>query len=282
MAAKKKSRYYPVQSRIDLSGATGGGIVIAPNVLSMINRRHYPATGVYECNLILNPVVVEGQHNVYVLKDNWDTIGAIRLAYKAYQQATADERKMMSKAQIARWEDFRIAHDTGLTELVPLVYDQGVGTSSLTVGEFENSTILDAAGNYRFFSIESPTSPSRYNILTQWSAGGNVDTDPVTSTSSVPYADLDPLISNQQGAEIQNDGNLPPYDANGNDGLTSAWTKVATLTNALTGADGRISTGFFRAPLGMIIVTGTLPTSWGLLQVREGSTKGIKVHNILG
>jgi len=248
----------------------------------MINRRHYPATGVYECNVMLNPVVTSGQLNVYVLKDNWDTIGAIRLAYKAYQKATADERKMMSKAQIARWEDFRIAHDTGLTEMVPYVYDHGVGGSSLSVGEFENSTIVDALGNNRFFSIENPTGVTRYNILSQWSAAGNVDTDPAVSTTSVPYGDLDSLTSSQQGAEMQGDGNLPPYDHEGNDGLGSAWTKVATLTNANTGADGRLSTGFFRAPLGMIIVTGADANGWGILQVREGSTKGIKVHNILG
>ena len=279
MPGKKKSRYYPVQSRALLSN---GGICIVPNVLSMINRRHYPATGVYEANITIEPQT-PGVVAVYALKDNWDTIGAIRLAYKAYLKATEDERKMMSKAQIARWEDFRIAHDTGLTEMAPMVYDHGVGLSSLTVGEFENSTIVDAAGNNRFFSIESATSPSRYNILTQWSAGGNVDTDPVTSTSSVPYGDLDSLTSNQQGAEMQGDGNLPPYDAQGNDGLTSAWTKVATLNNSAVGAaDGRLSTGFFRAPLGMILITGIDANGAVTLQVREGSTKGIKVHNILG
>ena len=247
----------------------------------MINRRHYPATGVYEANVTIEPQT-PGVVAVYALKDNWDTIGAIRLAYKAYQQATADERKLMSKSQVARWEDFRIAHDTGLTEMVPYVYDHGVGGSSLSVGEFENSTIVDALGNNRFFSIENPTGVTRYNILSQWSAAGNVDTDPAVSTTSVPYGDLDSLTSSQQGAEMQGDGNLPPYDHEGNDGLGSAWTKVATLTNANTGADGRLSTGFFRAPLGMIIVTGADANGWGLLQVREGSTKGIKVHNILG
>ena len=247
----------------------------------MINRRHYPATGVYEANVTIEPQT-PGVVAVYALKDNWDTIGAIRLAYKAYLKATEDERKMMSKAQVARWEDFRIAHDTGLAEMAPMVYDHGVGLTSLTVGEFENSTIVDAAGNNRFFSIESPTSASRYNILTQWSAGGNVDTDPQTTTASVPYGDLDALTSNQQGAELQTDGNLPPYDAQGNDGLTSAWTKVATLTNASGAADGRLSTGYFRAPLGMIVITGIDANGAVFLQVREGSTKGIKVHNILG
>lgn len=278
MAAKKKSRYYPVQSRINLSA---GGMCIVPNVLSMINRRHYPASGVYEVNVHLD-VATPNNVTVYALKDNWDTIGAIRLAYKAYQRATADERKMLSKAQIARWEDFRIAHDTGLAEMAPLVYDHGVGSSALTVGEFENSTIVDAAGNNRFFSIENPTGLTRYNILTSWSGAGNVDADPVTTTASVPYGDLDPLVSSAQGAEMQTDGNLPPYDANGNDGLSSAWVEVATLSTGAGASDAKLSTGFFRAPLGMIIVTGADTNGWGILQVREGSTKGIKVHNILG
>lgn len=261
---------------------TAGGMAIVPNMLSMINRRHYPASGCYEARIDLNAAVVTGQVNVYVLKDNWDTIGAIRLAYKAYMKATEDERAHLSPKQVARWEDFRIAHDTGLTEIVPLVYNHGVGLSPLAIGEFENSTVVDALGNNRFFSIENPTGVNRFNIFTQWSASGNVDTDPQTSTASVPYGDLDALLDNQQGAELQTDGNLPPYDAQGNDGIGSAWTKVATLTNAPAGADGRLSTGYFRAPLGMVLITGADTNAWGIMHVREGSTKGIKVHNLVG
>lgn len=279
MVSKKKSRYYPVQSRIDLSS---GGIVIAPNVLSMINRRHYPATGVYECNVMLNPTVTAGQLNVYVLKDNWDTIGAIRQAYKAYLTATESERAMLSKDQIARWEDFRIAHGTGLTEMAPMVYNQGAGLSSLTVGEFELSKATDTANNTKTFVLQGASTTTQYNILDAWNVSGNVDADPALFTTGTPYADLEADHDSTQSNNLQRDGNAPPYDNAGSDGIGSPWTKVATLTNANVGADGRISTGFFRAPLGMIIVTGADSNSWGLLQVREGSTKGIKVHNILG
>lgn len=279
MAAKKKSRYYPVQSKIEL---TSGGMCIAPNVLSMVNRRHYPATGVYECRIDLNPVVVSGQLNVYALKDNWDTIGAIRQAYKAYLTATESERAMLSKAQVARWEDFRIAHGTGLTEMNPLVYNQGLGSSAMTLGEFELSNAVDAANNVKIFTLQGASSATQYNILSQWSASGNVDTDPALFTSSAPYGDLEADHKTTQSNELQRDGNAPPYDNAGDDGLLSPWTKVATLTNAPTGGDGRLSTGFFRAPLGMILVTGADANGWGVLHVREGSTKGIKVHNILG
>lgn len=278
MPGKKKSRYYPVQSRIEL---TAGGIVVAPNVCSMINRRHYPATGVYECNIMLNPTVVTGQLEVYVLKDNWDTIGAIRQAYKAYRDATSEERENTS--MLPRWEDFRIAHNTGLTEMTPFVYNQGTGPFAMTLGEFELSNVVDAAGTVKSFSIQGPATLTTYDILAEWSESGNVDASKSNlSTTGLAYSGLEENLDGAQMAQLRTEGNLPPYDEDGNDGLSSPWTKVATLTNATTGADGRISTGFFRAPLGMIIVTGADANGWGILQIREGSHKGIKVHNILG
>jgi len=247
----------------------------------MINRRHYPATGVYECNVTLSAVEAGTQYNVYCLKDNWDTIGAIRQAYKAYQQATSQERQHTS--MLPRWEDFRIAHGTGLTEMAPLVYNQGTGLSSLTLGEFELSNVVDASGVTKSFKIQGPSSATEYNILTEWSESGNVDATPSNlTTTGLAYGGLEENLDATQMAQLRTEGNLPPYDEDGNDGLTSPWTKVATLTNVGTQADGRLSTGFFRAPLGMIIVTGADANSWGFLQVREGSTKGIKVHNIVG
>lgn len=255
--------------------------MIAPNVCSMINRRHYPATGVYECNIMLNPAVVTGQLNVYVLKDNWDTIGAIRQAYKAYRQATSQEREHTS--MLPRWEDFRIAHGTGLTEMNPFVYNQGLGSSAMTLGEFELSQVVDASGATKSFKVQGAGSATEYNILTEWSESGNVDATPSNlSTTGLAYSGLEENLDGAQMAQLRTEGNLPPYDEDGNDGLLSPWTKVATLTNAVAGADGRISTGFFRAPLGMIIVTGADSNGWGILQLREGSHKGIKVHNIVG
>lgn len=279
MASKKKSRYYPVQSRITLSS---GGMCLVPKVLSMVNRRHYPATGVYEANITINPQT-PGLVQVYALKDNWDTIGAIRQAYKAYQIATASERSLMSKDQIARWEDFRIAHGTGLTEMAPMVYNQGIGLTSLTAGEFELSKATDTANNTKIFVVQGASSPTQYNIMDQWNASGNVDADPAAVTSGAPYADLEADHDSTQADNLQRDGNFPPYDASGSDGIGSPWMRVATLNNDSLGAtDGRLSTGFFRAPLGMILITGIDANGAVTLQVREGSTKGIKVHNILG
>lgn len=278
MASTKKSRYYPVQSRINLSA---GGMCVVPNVLSMINRRHYPATGVYEVNVHLhvgNPTNV----TVYALKDNWDTIGAIRQAYKAYLVATESERAMLSKDQVARWEDFRIAHGTGLAEMAPLVYNQGTGSTSLTIGEFELSKATDTANNTKIFVMQGASSATQYNIMNQWSAAGNVDSDPSLFTSSAPYADLEADHDTTQSNNLQRDGNLPPYDAAGDDGISSPWVEVATLSTGAGASDAKLSTGFFRAPLGMVLVTGADANGWGILQVREGSTKGIKVHNILG
>lgn len=255
--------------------------MIAPNVLSMVNRRHYPATGVYECKLDLSPTRT-GVYKVYALKDNWDTIGAIRQAYKAYLTATESERAMLSKKQVARWEDFRISHGTGLAEMAPMVYNSGTGASSMSVGEFELSNAVDINNNVKIFTLEGASSATQYNIMTSWSASGNVDSEPRLTTSGAPYSDLEADHDSTQSDELQRDGNQPPYDQLGDDGIASPWTLVATLSNAPTGADGRISTGFFRAPLGMIIITAVDAAEALTLTVREGSHKGIKVQNILG
>lgn len=253
-----------------------------PNVLSMINRRHYPATGVYEANITVNPQT-PGLVQVFALKDNWDTIGAIRLAYKNYLLATEHERANMSKEQVARWEDFRISHGTGLVEMNPMVYEHGIGLTTMTIGEFELSKATDSAGNTKIFTLQGLGSTTQYNILTEWSESGNVDANPATFGPGAPYQDLDANQNTTQSDDLQTDGNFPPYDRFGNDGLSSPWVRVATLNNdTAAGNDGRLSTGFFRAPLGMILITGIDANGAVNLQVREGSTKGIKVQNILG
>ena len=252
-----------------------------PNVLSMINRRHYPATGVYEANVHLD-VANPNNVTVYALKDNWDTIGAIRQAYQAYLTATASERAMLSKEQIARWEDFRIAHGTGLSEMAPLVYNQGTGISVLTAGDFDLSKATDTANNTRIFVLQGASSATQYNIMDQWNGSGNVDANPAVATSGAPYSDLEADHDSTQSDNLQRDGQTPPYDRNGGDGIGSPWVEVATLSTGAGSSDAKLSTGFFRAPLGMILITGADANGWGTVHVREGSTKGIKVHNILG
>ena len=231
MARQKKSRYYPVQSRIDLipaSGETGTDwMAIAPNLLSMANRRHYPATGVYEVKMDLKPIGTDTNVQIYALKDNWDTIGAIRLAYKMYQKATSGERAQLG-TEVARWEDFRIAHGTGLNEAVPSVYNQGAGSLALSVAEFSSSQVVDEAGNTKIFTIQGADSLTQYNILANWSATGNVDASPATVSSATSYGGLDDVNANQGERLVQNN-NLPPYDRLGDDGLQNPWNLVGTL-----------------------------------------------------
>lgn len=285
MARQKKSRYYPVQSRINLIQPTGvtstAWIAVVPNLLSKLNRRHYPATGVYDVKVDLKPIGTDTSITVFALKDNWDTIGAVRAAFKAYQRATEDERKSMSKQSLPRWEDFRIEHGTGLPEVNPAVNDSLGITNGLTLGEFDSSSVVDAAGNTKVFSVAAPGSLTNYNILTQWSAGGNVDGSPSSPTATgMSYGDLESDAQAAQGTLLRTEGNLPPYDQFGNDGLQSPWNMVAVLGQGGSNT-GTMTTGYFRAPLGMVLIISTDSPSNLLMSVREGSYKGIKVQNIL-
>jgi hypothetical protein len=284
MARQKKSRYYPVQSKIKLNAPAGSPaatswMAIAPNLLSMMNRRHYPATGVYDVKMDLNSDDTDTSVEIYALKDNWDTIGAIRLAYKMFQKATSAERAQLG-SEVARWEDFRIAHGTGLTEAVPMVYNVGIGASNLTIAEFSNSQVVDEVGNTKIFTLQGADSPTQYNILANWSATGNVDASPASVTSATSYGGLDDVDAGQ-GDRLAQNNNLPPYDRLGDDGLQSPWAWVARLGQG--GANtGTLSTGYFRAPLGMVLIVSTDTPNRLTMTVREGSHKGIKVHDILG
>lgn len=283
MARQKKSRYYPVQSKIDLinpSGETGTNwIAIAPNLLSMINRRHYPASGVYDVKMDLKPIGTDTSVQIFALKDNWDTIGAIRLAYKMYQRATKDERELRGSS-VARWEDFRINHGTGYPECVPAVYSTTGGILALSLGQFLDSQVVDDAGLTKRFVVQGASTAVQYNIMDQWNASGSVDTQPQVLGTGDVYPGLDNNDTGQANILVGN-GNQPPYDQTGDDGIGNPWTLVATLGQGGSNT-GTMSSGFFRAPLGMVLIVSTNTPNNLTMTVREGSHKGIKVHDILG
>jgi hypothetical protein len=74
-------------------------------------------------------------------------------------------------------------------------------------------------------------------------------------------------------------GNNPPYNANGYG--SSVWVKVGTLH--LAAGRQRLSTGYFRAPMGMIVLSGvgTIPSADIQVEVKGGDYKGVMSHSML-
>jgi hypothetical protein len=80
--------------------------------------------------------------------------------------------------------------------------------------------------------------------------------------------------------DLANRGNSPPYD--GNNFNARVWVKIATLDAAT--AHGKLSTGYFNAPCGLVAVQPSAPstaiTAQLSMTVQSGDYKGVKAHNM--
>jgi len=284
--ARKGTKHYPVVRKGKLFRQSPDPI--GPNIeidvaqlLSKTNRRLYRQARTFEFKLDLEANVSgAGQIHVYALADNWMNSKALQMAYAMYLENSADESSRLDKGQKARWEDFRVRSGADLTVVDPIQYNSSFTPVPLTIGEFAETFVVDSAGANKSFSWGTPTL-SRYSILGEYDKSGNTQVAPSTNTGDVPYDSLMADDSAAMGALLQSQGNEPPYDATGV-GADSPWVRVATLS---TGSSQKLSTGFFKAPCGLVIVNNAaaVPVAEQFLQweVRSGDYKGVSAPSML-
>jgi len=266
---------------------------IGPNVecnfdkiLSKVNRRLYRHGRTYTVKLDLDANTENaGQIEVFALADNWMNSQAFKMAYEMYIENSADERSRLKKGNIARWEDFRTRSGAGITQLDPLQFDQSFNAIALTAGEFNLTTVQDAAGVTRGFTWNDAASSALYNILGEYDKAGNAQVSPESATGDMPYDDLMSDDSAVMASKLQTNGDFPPYDQ---DGVLadSPWVKVGVLSAGGAAATGqRLSTGFFEAPCGFVIMKTSVPGGvvQGNLQwtVKSGDYKGVHAPSML-
>lgn len=284
--ARKGQKHYPVVRKGKMFRPTPDPI--GPNIevnidqlLSKCNRRLYRQARTYEAKIDLEANLEgSGQIHVYALADNWMNSKSLQMAYAMYLENSADERSRLDKGQQARWEDFRVLSGANVTVVDPLQYDASFNAVPLTIGEFALTFVVDSAGVSKAFSWGPPTA-SRYSILEEYDKSGNTQSAPSTSTGDVPYDSLMADDSTAMGAFLQTQGNVPPYDPDGV-GADSPWVRVATLS---TGSSQKLSTGFFKAPCGMVIInaSGAVNVADGRLswEVKAGDYKGVSAPSML-
>jgi hypothetical protein len=226
---------------------------------------------------------------VYALRDDWGMHQAVQMAYDQYQKNTGDERKALSGDQVARWEDFRIEHgvDATVDTLLPKLHAPdftGTGTR-LAAGEFEDSTVVDSTDTLRKFTFGTPSS-TQYGILQEYDLKANATTTPTEATGSsgnrVPYGEIDSENNELTSFALQSHGDNPPYDRTGVNAPTP-WVKVATLGAGAAGQQ-RLSTGFFNAPCGLVVLVGN-DNFWNsdamMFEVQKGKYKGVGGMSLL-
>jgi len=287
MAPKRKDEHYPVVRKGRVSRQTPASHpqveINLETFLCKTNRRLYRQSRNYSVKIDLDATAAT-PIDVYALSDSWMTERALKMAFDMYMLNSEDERARLKEGNIARWEDFRVISGlNGVTAQLadPAQFSNALVQTRLTAGEFANTRVVDAAGVAKNFTWGAATA-SRYSIPEEYDKAGNAQASPQSSTNDVPYDDLMADDNAIMAQDLQNHGNLPPYDQTGVNG-DRQWVKVASLA---TGATQRLSTGFFNAPCGIIVLAAPNLTdvvnadtlSW---EVKAGDYKGVHAPSML-
>jgi len=277
-------KHYPVQRIISVAQSPGPaaniGYASIPRSLSKVNHRLYRESRTYECSVQIDANVADATTvDVYALADTWYLKGALKLAKSAWDASNAEEIAM-NNGHVARWNDFRVNDGvSGAGNLNPVQFDKGTLNPNLnTAGEFILSKVVDQTGTARSFTLGVP-SASEYNLFNEYDLQPGTSADPEIPSTG-PYSGLLPNLSAAAADHISDDGNLPPYRQDGyGDGI---WVKVGTLH--LAAGRQRLSTGFFQAPMGHVVMVGlgTIGQNADIqMTIKGGDYKGVMSHSML-
>ena len=276
--------------------------------LNMINRRLYRQHKVYTTKVELaSPNQDSGPIGVYVLRNSWAVRKAISLAKDIYDEAVSEERAVVGNA---RWHDFRIdpngcwgslAYTQPFTvsgynnngEYIPIGF---LGDGEYAISQVATPQTDPNNGDFvtveKSFTLRETSDYFRYSIFDEFQKMG-------PNTSSTPSAPSTGGYDRATGTTFQDEnvqdlldkGNQPPYNPNDLQ-LQGAWVKVGELGRQATG--GMVtSTGYFEAPLGLIVLNGyttkgdaSLPIALNTrdplveVTVKEGDYKGVMAYDI--
>lgn len=266
--------------------ATGGAantVIDTARCLSVTNRRLYRFGRYYQSKIDLRPDQTGLTIEVFALRDDWAVQKAFQMAYKQYLDNTKEERANLSSKQLARWEDFRIEHGLTLSvnEARPAFHDPAGSLDVLSDGEFQLSNVVDG-GNILHTFTWGAGSTNKYGILEEYDRTGDTQASSSSPTATMPYSGMNLELDQVMHDNLQDDGNLPPYSATGVNS-NSPWVRIAVLGSGTAG-EQKLSTGFFTAPCGLILVKGysndAEPAALSI-EVKAGDYKGVHAPSML-
>ena len=280
--AKKNSRHYPVVKGSPISsGAAANTLVDMARNLSVLNRRLYRFGRNYSLKVDMRNDYA-GQVEVFALRDDWAVQKAFQMAYQEYLDNTMEERENLSSNMIARWEDFRVRDGLTLAknDARPVMHTPAGAATILNAGEFNLSNVVDGAGTERTFSWGAG-SASIYGILEEYDKTSNTGLEAPVVVNDAPYVDIDTSVDETTHDNLQTDGNAPPYDQNGI-AAGSPWVRIAVLGS--TAGTQKLSSGFFTAPCGLILLKGFSETSEAYsieVEAKAGDYKGVHAPSMI-
>lgn len=286
---KKSTKVYPVVRRTALASdgvADPNACIRVDKVLSGRNHRLYRQSRVYSVKVDLDINAAAGQTvDIYALGHSWMAQKAYQFAYKQFMENSKEERSQLGN-HVARWNDFRVDHGISAFALNLAAAGATPGSSGLTKfgngTEYIMSEVADAAGATKKFYWTGAGSSSSFNIIDEYDVTGNANATPHVAASAVGYDGLSDEVDSNQVDHLSGHGNLPPYDAQNME--NAVWVKIATLSVNAAGQQ-KLSTGFFEAPAGLILVQSSAPlandSSVLNLECKAGDYKGVHAPSML-
>lgn len=282
-----KADYYPVQRSVQLGSSTDASphkLIDVGRTLSVVNHRLYRQGKTYQVKLDLDTQINAGKYTVWALVDTWYIQKAWQLARATYEKSMADERAQMGPTMAARWEDFRVnAGIGGILQTYPYRYDSTLTGASDLDGEFEATRITFSDGSTQRVFSWGATGGGQLGMLEEFDKLDNTQTALVST--ALAYAGVDDETQEAASDDLKERGNLPPY--NQTNFSARVWVKIATLDTTASGsptATARLSTGYFNAPCGLIVVETPTPNTalagQLTMTVKSGSYKGVAGMNI--
>lgn len=288
------ARKYEIQTLQDIIPGTNTVDVMDTGAcLSRINHRLYRQGRQYRLKVDVDTrTMPEGAViDVYALMPTWWVHESWRLAKKSYDEALSDEMRTLSKGNLARWRDFRVASGnlnpfeagTVIPQQYQITAVAGVDMTPTGYpnGEFNWSRVenLDSLQSMAFsWPSAFVQSAIEFDIVKEYNDSRNESDSPQVIISDMPYHELQSDANVDDYIELQANGNEPPYDANQ---MSSAvWVRVGHLqAKNLVQADGfTASTGFFDAPCGLVLLDQS-PDTVGLtrlsVEVAKGDYRGV-------
>lgn len=241
------------------TGGDGSALLHVDKALGVTNSRLYRQARSYRVRFVANNHNATGEtlYEFYTLPSNYDTIGAVRLAYTNWLSSIQTE--LDGGANLAKWYDFRISPETitnGNSELKPSFFT-GNAWAVLVADEYGFSTAQGSDGNAKGFHIGASSISNSFNIYQEWTdhLSNKQPTSTITAVQDV-YTDLTIGDEHETREHLGETGDLAPYDLDRQTVRDGAYHLVLkdVISFDADGAVGVPRTSTFDAPLGVVVV----------------------------
>jgi len=262
----------PTQLTYYVTATSAQPYIDLASLLSRQNHRLYRQGMVYHVRVQVANGNTTGQRDISVAKNTWAIHKAHALAKKSWMQSTADERA--NGVRPGRWNDFRVFLEAAHTEATTVDLITGNGEYNYTIA---NAATTSAQYQFHLYGSGSGGSPGRFGVLREYDDMRDTDTDtPAAAATAMPYSVLQAELSNNQADLLQEEGDLPPYDAVDLEDGTGLITYQ--LHAPSSGPEPWVTNtqGFIPVPCGLIRYDGNLENAATYrIDFKPGKYKGV-------